>query len=556
MERTAGLRLLELLVFGATAVGCYPVARAAVTRLGIRTNELFLDAGMSDAFLRLRPEGELLRRAAFLAFDGFERELAVACAESGRMKLLAATASGGEAVWAEPDPGPAHVLAGAPDELLHALDAPAPATIARALTAVGGDAGVRRIARGLVDPWIPLSSVVDRHDDPDRGGERPIITDQLWTGSLREPTMTWTTAQLGDGQILAYPFVKEDAFGLVLVNGTAVQSIEVPASVLIPELGDSTLGFAAGLMLHDSAAEVFAFTGLPVAWDEVLIVDWDPAGSAAANDFKNGWSQAATASLLDQDAAPEAAPIPAFRVPTLLPSARFLPRSPAAARSGRTLGLVTIVGDPTGDLVGPWYERSMWRSLHGDHLTELMVGDATREAVLQALQESDLVVISGHTVSDTTAGLNLADGPLDTLDLLRSLRRCAPEVILSCCSAGTRDAALIAEELLGLTSALLAVGAQRVVSPIVPVGDTTAAALGLGLAERAVAGQDLRAAYTTLLGEFEQRTFGGWDVELPVLDVDELGPACPHDPAEFATAWTLRALRIRDTIRKYAVFGS
>lgn len=94
IERTTGLRLLELLVLAATVAGRNQVALQAVQRLSIRTNELFLETGMSGTFLAVRPEGRHLRTAAHHAFGSVDRHLAFACAEAGRMKLLSAASVG------------------------------------------------------------------------------------------------------------------------------------------------------------------------------------------------------------------------------------------------------------------------------------------------------------------------------------------------------------------------------------------------------------------------------------------------------------------------------
>ena len=121
--------------------------------------------------------------------------------------------------------------------------------------------------------------------------------------------------------------------------------------------------------------------------------------------------------------------------------------------------------------------------------TVLTGKEATVDATLEALDGASLAHVACHgrfrADSPLFSALELADGPLTTLDLHR-LRR-APEVlVLSAC-----DVALSkhhpGDELLGLSAALIAAGTRSIVASVVPVPDAAARRLMLAF-HRHVAG--------------------------------------------------------------------
>jgi len=123
----------------------------------------------------------------------------------------------------------------------------------------------------------------------------------------------------------------------------------------------------------------------------------------------------------------------------------------------------------------------------------LTEGDATAEAVLDAMDGASLVHVAAHGTfradSPLFSALELDDGPLTVYDLER-LERAPHRVVLSSCSSALGGPSG-ADELLGLVSALVALGSSGVVASVVPVNDPATVPLMLGLHGRLRAGDDL-----------------------------------------------------------------
>jgi CHAT domain-containing protein len=98
---------------------------------------------------------------------------------------------------------------------------------------------------------------------------------------------------------------------------------------------------------------------------------------------------------------------------------------------------------------------------------------ATAEATLAAIDGADLVHVAAHGTfrSDNPlfSNLQLADGPLTVYDLER-LRRAPRRLILSACDTGL-SAVRPGDELMGLATALFALGTQTLIGSVVPVPD-------------------------------------------------------------------------------------
>jgi CHAT domain-containing protein len=90
------------------------------------------------------------------------------------------------------------------------------------------------------------------------------------------------------------------------------------------------------------------------------------------------------------------------------------------------------------------------------------------------------------------SALELDDGPLTVYDLER-LQRAPHRVVLSSCSSALGGPSG-ADELLGLVSALVALGSAGVVASVVPVNDPATVPLMLDLHSRLRAGNDLAEA--------------------------------------------------------------
>lgn len=164
---------------------------------------------------------------------------------------------------------------------------------------------------------------------------------------------------------------------------------------------------------------------------------------------------------------------------SLLPSGSFL-RVVGATRSGSErpgpVGRrVAVFGDPTGDLHGT---RAEALRLAGQFGVRPVLGrDVTVDAVIDALARTSVLHVAGHARFDATdplnSGLVLADGLLTARDIIRLRAPNLSLVTLSACETGV-SATDAADELAGLTRALLLAGADSVLVSLwkVPDGPT------------------------------------------------------------------------------------
>ncbi|MFC5817941.1 CHAT domain-containing protein [Nonomuraea harbinensis] len=157
-------------------------------------------------------------------------------------------------------------------------------------------------------------------------------------------------------------------------------------------------------------------------------------------------------------------------------------------------GGVVLVGGP--DVPNAKAEIQAIEELYEDPgPTVLEGGTATAQAVLEAMDGCRLAHVAAHGTfradSPMFSSLHLDDGPLTGYDLER-LRRAPYRLVLSSCDSA-QMAAVGADELLGLATALLHLGTAGIVASVVPVNDENAVPLmvrlhaglssGLGLAE-------------------------------------------------------------------------
>ncbi len=110
-------------------------------------------------------------------------------------------------------------------------------------------------------------------------------------------------------------------------------------------------------------------------------------------------------------------------------------------------------------------------------------GSAVAERVMAAMDGAWLVHMAAHGTfradSPLFSAIELDDGPLTVYDLER-LKRAPYRVVLSSCSSAV-GAAVGADELLGLASALIALGSAGVVASVVAVNDPATVPLMLAL---------------------------------------------------------------------------
>jgi hypothetical protein len=179
------------------------------------------------------------------------------------------------------------------------------------------------------------------------------------------------------------------------------------------------------------------------------------------------------------------------RATSVAPSASAWLRARRAARP--TKSRVVLVGGPrlaTGDA-----EVRRLAAQYPDAVV-LADGGAVAERVMAAMDGAWLVHVAAHGTfradSPLFSAIELDDGPLTVYDLER-LRRAPYRVLLSSCSSAI-GAAVGADELLGLVSALISLGSAGVVASVVPVNDPATVPLMLALHDHLRAGSGLAEA--------------------------------------------------------------
>jgi tetratricopeptide (TPR) repeat protein len=156
------------------------------------------------------------------------------------------------------------------------------------------------------------------------------------------------------------------------------------------------------------------------------------------------------------------------RVHTVAPSATAWVNARRAPRP--RADEVVLVGGP--DLAGSSAEITALAATHPSARV-IENASATAAAVLAAIDGSSLAHLAAHgqfrADSPMFSSIRLADGPLTVYDFQR-LRRAPYRIVLPCCDSGALQP-VGADELLGLTMALLPLGTAGIVATIVPVND-------------------------------------------------------------------------------------
>ncbi|MEU4192015.1 CHAT domain-containing protein [Kribbella sp. NPDC026611] len=129
--------------------------------------------------------------------------------------------------------------------------------------------------------------------------------------------------------------------------------------------------------------------------------------------------------------------------------------------------------------------------------TVLADGDATAENVLRELDGAWIAHVAAHGTfrsdSPLFSSLRLDDGPLTVYDFER-LRRAPYRMVLSSCDSGLAKP-VGADELLGLSSSLIPLGAAGILASVVPVNDPATAPLMVALHDHLQAGRSLAEAF-------------------------------------------------------------
>jgi tetratricopeptide (TPR) repeat protein len=175
----------------------------------------------------------------------------------------------------------------------------------------------------------------------------------------------------------------------------------------------------------------------------------------------------------------------------LLPSLSDVPVrvSPSAAAWLRAVRLPANDGGDTVLAAGPGLPAAQAEvtalSTRLPTARTFLPADATVPAVLKALDGTNLAHIAAHgrlrTDNPLLSALELADGPLTVYDL-EHLSRAPRTVVLPACQSGI-TAIRAGDEVLGLVSALLTLGARTVIATVSTVSDMDTQPLMLSLHE-------------------------------------------------------------------------
>jgi tetratricopeptide (TPR) repeat protein len=181
------------------------------------------------------------------------------------------------------------------------------------------------------------------------------------------------------------------------------------------------------------------------------------------------------------------------RATAVAPSASAWLRARRAARPEEER--VVLVGGPR--LVTGGAEVRHLAAQYPDAVV-LADGSATAEKVMTAMDGAWLVHVAAHGTfrgdSPLFSAIELDDGPLTVYDL-EQLKQAPYRVVLSSCDSAV-GAAVGADELLGLVSALISLGSAGVVASVVPVNDPATVPLMIALHDHLRAGSGLAEALT------------------------------------------------------------
>jgi tetratricopeptide (TPR) repeat protein len=181
---------------------------------------------------------------------------------------------------------------------------------------------------------------------------------------------------------------------------------------------------------------------------------------------------------------------------SVLPSCRGRPVTVAPSATGwheagtrrrAQEGTVAVLAGP--DLPGAQAEARAVGEIYG--VTALTGAAATVATAGAALSQADLVHLAVHgSLSQDNplfSALRMADGPLMVYDVER-LPQVPPTVVLAACDSG-RHVVWAGSELLGMSAAFLARGAQQLVAPVIPIPDVETVPLMVAFHQRLAHGR-------------------------------------------------------------------
>lgn len=180
-------------------------------------------------------------------------------------------------------------------------------------------------------------------------------------------------------------------------------------------------------------------------------------------------------------------PSMAGRPVTVAPSALLWQRSSARPLPAKP-GPVVLVAGPGLEEAG--HEVKMIAGHYPE--AKLLVGaEATVGAVKRAMSGASLLHLAAHgtfrTDNPLFSSIHLHDGPLNVYDL-EEVTHVPDGIVLACCDSGLA-AVHPGDELMGLTSSLLALGTRTLIACMLPVPDGPARELMCALHDRLAAGE-------------------------------------------------------------------
>ncbi|HZB51927.1 MAG TPA: CHAT domain-containing protein, partial [Mycobacteriales bacterium] len=302
---------------------------------------------------------------------------------------------------------------------------------------------------------------------------------------LGPPTPAVLRQALGDGTLLSYVDCDGELHGVSVRRGRTVTARLAPTADLKVEIEALLAGLrrlsrpfgpAAMLAQRQTVLERTAARLEELLLRPLGLVDAGPVVVVPAGPLHSlPWAVLPTLAGRPLTVTPSAA---------LWSQAQAQRRPPAPGGAGR----VALVGGP--DLPGATAEiTDLAGALPGS--TALTGAAATATAALAAMDGAAVAHVACHgdfrPENPLFSALRLADGPVTGYDLQR-LRRVPTTVVLSACDAG-RTAVTPGEGLLGLSAALLSLGARTLVAPLVPVPDETTRILMLAFHSLLAAGE-------------------------------------------------------------------
>ncbi|MGH9279621.1 MAG: CHAT domain-containing protein, partial [Acidimicrobiales bacterium] len=272
-----------------------------------------------------------------------------------------------------------------------------------------------------------------------------------------------------------------------LAGRALLEIVELDGQLLAVVLADGT---ATLHRLGARAAVANELDGLRFSLRRLALDAGSPASLAAASDAAT-YAAKRLDSLLIEPAAARVRDRPLVIVPTgilhgipwsVLPSlvGRTTTVAPSAAFFCRTRAPERRPGQGTVLVAGPGLSNAEEEidSLASRYpgATRLVGDAATVGTVTAALDGAALAHVAAHGTfradNPLFSSLKLADGPLTVYDL-EALERTPPTLVLSACESGL-SGVCSGDELMGLASALFALGTATLVASVVPVPDAAA----------------------------------------------------------------------------------